>query len=173
MRLKVPSSAVENCTIWGNHSSTQYPDVSNSVVATAQGKQKVGDVIQNPGYLHGEFIKVVQQRGAAIINARKLSSAMSAAKAISDHMHDWVVGSNGKTVSMAVPSDGSYGIEKGLIYSFPVVCSAGKYTIVQNLKVDQFSRKMMDETMNELKQERDTALAFLNKDADTIARSKL
>lgn len=174
MKTNVKPSAVESVTIWGNHSSTQYPDVSFATVQTDTGKKAVPSAVNNAAWLHGDFIKTVQQRGAAIINARKLSSAMSAAKAISDHMHDFVCGSSGRVVSMGVPSDGSYGIERGLMYSFPVICyPGGSYKIVQNLPVDSFSRKMMDETMKELQEERDGAAAFLNKDADALARSKL
>ena len=164
---------MQGCTIWGNHSSTQYPDVNHATVKVAGGVKSVPDAIGDPAWLHGAYITTVQQRGAAIINARKLSSAMSAAKAISDHLHDFVVGSQGRVVSMAVPSDGSYGIEAGLIYSFPVVCSQGKYNIVKGLKVDSFSEKMMKETMKELQEERDAAKAFLFKEMGQIARSKL
>jgi len=173
MRLRTPPSAIEGAVIWGNHSSTQYPDVSHAKAATANGKTPVTSAVNDPSWLHGQFIKTVQSRGAAIINARKLSSAMSAAKAISDHMRDFVCGSNGKVVSMGVVSDGSYGIEKGLMYSFPVICHGNAYQIVQGLKIDTFSRRMMDETMKELQEERDTAHAFLFKDADALARSKL
>ena len=173
MRLRVPPSAVQGCTIWGNHSSTQYPDVNHALVKVAGGTKSVPDAIGDPAWLHGAYITTVQQRGAAIINARKLSSAMSAAKAISDHLHDFVVGSDGRVVSMAVLSDGSYGVEAGLIYSFPVVCAAGAYRIVGGLKVDSFSDKMMKATMRELQEERDAAKAFLFKEIGQIARSKL
>lgn len=174
MKLNVKPSSVESVTIWGNHSSTQYPDVSFAKVKTGHATKDVPNAVDNASWLHGDFITTVQQRGAAIINARKLSSAMSAAKAISDHMRDFVCGSGGRVVSMGVPSDGSYGIEPGLMYSFPLVCHpGGTYKIVKDLPVDGFSRKMMDATMKELQEERDGAAAFLNKDADALARSKL
>jgi malate dehydrogenase len=174
MRLGVPASKVEQALIWGNHSSTQYPDVTSAKVLATSGKTTVRAAVNNDAYLQGEFIKTVQSRGAAIINARKLSSAMSAAKAISDHMHDFVCGSDGRVVSMAVPSDGSYGIEKGLMFSFPVVCTGnGRYDIVQGLPVDTFSRQMLDATQKELVLERDTASGFLFKNAGLIARAAL
>ena len=173
LRLKVPPSSVQGCTIWGNHSSTQYPDVTHATVKMNGGQKAVTEAIADPAWLHGAYISTVQQRGAAIINARKLSSTMSAAKAISDHLHDFVLGSDGRVVSMAVPSDGSYGVEAGLIFSFPVVTSQGTYKIVKGLSVDSFSEKMLKATMQELQEERDAARAFLFKEADTIARAKL
>ena len=102
-----------------------------------------------------DFIPTVQQRGAAIIKARGLSSAASAANAAIEHMRDWAAGTNGKIVSMGIPSDGSYGIEKGLIYSFPVTCEKGEYKIVQGLDINEFSQNLMEKTENELKEERD------------------
>ncbi len=173
MRLRVPPSAVQGCTIWGNHSSTQYPDVNHAMVKINGGQKAVVDAIADPAWLHGGYITTVQQRGAAIINARKLSSAMSAAKAISDHLHDFVLGSDGRIVSMGVVSDGSYGVEAGLVYSFPLVCADGAYKIVPGLKIDSFSDKMMKDTMKELQEERDSAKAFLFKEMGQIARSKL
>lgn len=156
--LKVPYSSVHNVVIWGNHSSTQYPDVSHGYVETNGSKKAVREAVNDDAYLNGDFIKTVQQRGAAIIKARKLSSAASAAKAIVDHMRDWIYGTpEGEYVSMAVHSDGSYGIEKGLIYSFPVTCKDGKYSIVQNLTIDNFSREKMTISEAELKEERDQA----------------
>jgi len=137
-------------TIWGNHSATQYPDVSN---ATVSGSKATDLVDQN--WLAEEFIPVVQQRGAAIIKARGASSAASAASAAIDHMRDWALGSpDGDWVSMAIPADGSYGIEPGIIYSYPVRCSAGQYEIVQGLSIDDFSRERMDATESELREER-------------------
>jgi len=137
-------------TIWGNHSATQYPDVSN---ATVSGSKATDLVDQN--WLSEEFIPVVQQRGAAIIKARGASSAASAASAAIDHMRDWALGSpDGDWVSMAIPADGSYGIEPGIIYSYPVRCSAGQYQIVQGLSIDDFSRERMDATESELREER-------------------
>ena len=140
-----------NCmTIWGNHSATQYPDVNNATV----GGKNASDLVDQD-WLADEFIPVVQQRGAAIIKARGASSAASAASAAIDHMRDWALGSpDGDWVSMAVPADGSYGIEPGIIYSYPVRCSGGDYEIVQGLSIDDFSRGRMDETETELREER-------------------
>jgi len=137
-------------TIWGNHSATQYPDVNH---ATVDGKS-ASDLVDR-GWLADEFIPVVQQRGAAIIKARGASSAASAASAAIDHMHDWVLGTpDGDWVSMAIPADGSYGIEPGIIYSYPVRCSGGDYEIVQGLDIDDFSRERMEQTETELREER-------------------
>ena len=137
-------------TIWGNHSATQYPDVGN---ASVSGSAASGLVDQS--WLADEFIPVVQQRGAAIIKARGASSAASAASAAIDHMHDWALGTpDGDWVSMAVPADGSYGIEPGIIYSYPVRCSGGDYEVVQGLDIDDFSRGRMDDTEKELREER-------------------
>jgi malate dehydrogenase len=137
-------------TIWGNHSATQYPDVNH---ATVKGG-KATDLVDQ-GWLEGTFIPVVQQRGAAIIEARGASSAASAASAAIDHMHDWALGTpKGDWVSMAIPADGSYGIEPGIIYSFPVRCSGGRYEIVTGLDVDDFSQARMDKTEAELREER-------------------
>ena len=145
------STAIHKMTIWGNHSATQYPDISNT---TVDGNPASSLVDQT--WYRDTFIPTVQKRGAAIIEARGASSAASAASAAIDHMRDWVGGTpNGDWVSMAIPSDGSYGIEEGLIYSFPVTCSDGEYSIVQGLDIDEFSREKMDATMVELKEERD------------------
>ena len=137
-------------TIWGNHSATQFPDVSN---ASVSGSKATDLVDQN--WLAEEFIPVVQQRGAAIIKARGASSAASAASAAIDHVRDWALGTpDGDWVSMAIPADGSYGIEPGIIYSYPVRCSDGQYEIVQGLSIDDFSRERMDATETELREER-------------------
>lgn len=161
LRLKTNVTNVHNVVIWGNHSSTQYPDVSHAFVE-GLGKKSVADAVQDEGYLHNEFIKTVQQRGAEIIKARKLSSAASAAKAIVDHMRDWIFGTpEGEFVSMGVYSDGSYGIPEGLIYSFPVTTKDGKYTIVQGLPISEFSRGKMDLSAQELVEERKEAAAFI------------
>jgi len=137
-------------TIWGNHSATQYPDVNH---ATIDGKSANDHV--DHAWLADEFIPVVQQRGAAIIKARGASSAASAASAAIDHMRDWALGTpDGDWVSMAVPADGSYGIEPGIIYSYPVRCSGGDYEIVQDLDINDFSRERMDQTEAELREER-------------------
>ncbi len=151
------SNSVQRMTIWGNHSSTQYPDISNT---TVDGNPASSLVDQT--WYRDSFIPTVQKRGAAIIEARGASSAASAANAAINHIHDWVKGTpDGDWVSMAVPSDGSYGIEEGLIYSFPVTCSGGAYSIVQGLDIDEFSRERMDATMQELKEERDAVKDLL------------
>lgn len=144
------STDVERMIIWGNHSSTQYPDLHHCQVA---GKPAT-DLIDQ-AWMVNDFIPTVQQRGAAIIKARGQSSAASAANAAIEHMRDWALGSDGKIVSMGIPSDGSYGIAKGLVYSFPVTCADGQYSIVQGLEINDFSRKLMQKTEQELSEERD------------------
>ncbi|MEO0345250.1 MAG: malate dehydrogenase [Pseudomonadota bacterium] len=141
---------IKNMIIWGNHSATQYPDVSHASVGGAAAKSLVDD-----GWLTDDFIPTVQQRGAAIIKARGASSAASAASAAIDHVRDWALGTPADSwVSMAVPADGSYGIEPGVIYSYPVRCSGGSYEIVQGLDIDDASRALMDATETELREER-------------------
>ena len=143
-------SNVTSMLIWGNHSSTQYPDISFAKV----GGQKATDLVEQDWYVN-EFIPTVQQRGAAIIKARGASSAASAASAAIDHMRSWALGTaEGDWVSMAVPADGSYGIDAGIIYSFPCVCKDGDYQIVQGLEINAFSRARMDTTDAELREER-------------------
>lgn len=141
---------VESMIIWGNHSATQYPDIHHCKV---DGEDATSLVDQD--WVSSDFIPTVQQRGAAIIKARGLSSAASAANAAIEHMRDWALGTGGKIVSMAIPSDGSYGIPEGLVYSYPVTCENGEYTIVQGLEVNDFSRDLMDKTAAELAEERD------------------
>lgn len=159
--LGVPVNNVNKVTIWGNHSSTQFPDVANATVVTANGETKsVFDAINDQAWLNGDFISTVQKRGAAVIAARKLSSAMSAAKAAADHMKDWWNGtSEGSWVSMAVFSDGSYNTPVGVMYSFPVRCNKGQWEIVQGLNLDEFARGKLDLTSKELLEEREEALA--------------
>lgn len=143
--------AIRRMTVWGNHSSTQYPDISHALVGD---RPATGLVDQ--AWLETDFIPTVQQRGAAIIAARGASSAASAASAAIDHMRTWALGTaDGDWVSMAIPSDGSYGIAEGIIYSYPVTCRDGVYQIVQNLPVSDFSRARMDATAKELFEERD------------------
>ena len=145
-----PVSSVRQMTIWGNHSATQYPDIYH---ATAGGKPATDLVDQ--AWLADEFIPLVQQRGAAIIKARGASSAASAASAAIDHMHDWALGTPADDwVSMAIPADGSYGVEPGIIYSYPVRCQGGKIDIVQDLAINDFSRDRMQATEAELREER-------------------
>lgn len=144
------SSDIKNVIIWGNHSATQYPDISKATVKGASAANQV-----DRAWYEGTFIPDVQQRGAAIIKARGLSSAASAASSAIDHMRDWALGTaEGEYVSMAVPSDGSYGIEPGVIYGFPCACKDGGYEIVQGLDIDAFSREKMDATDAELRAER-------------------
>lgn len=144
------TTKIKRMTIWGNHSNTQYPDISNALV---DGKDASGLVDQS--WLEENFIPTVQERGAAIIKARGASSAASAGAAAIDHMRTWALGTQeGDWVSMAIPSDGSYDIEPGIMYSYPVTCKDGKYEIVQGLDVSEFSRSRMDVTEDELRQER-------------------
>jgi len=150
------STDIDGIIIWGNHSSTQYPDVSHTRVAGTPAKELV-----DQSWLVDTFIPTVQKRGAAIIEARGASSAASAANAAIEHMRDWALGTDGKVVSMGIHSDGSYGITKGLVYSFPVTCANGEYTIVQGLDIDDFSRDLMQKTEQELKEERDGVAALL------------
>ncbi len=143
---------VKKITIWGNHSATQYPDLFQ---AEAEGK-KVWPMINDQAWLESTFIPTVQKRGAAIIEARGLSSAASAANAAIDHVRDWSLGSReGDWVSMGIPSDGSYGIPEGVLYGYPVTCKDGKFEIVKGIEVSDFSRKRMDATLKELHEERD------------------
>lgn len=153
-RAGVGVSRVTNVGIWGNHSATQYPDFEN---ARIDGKP-AAEVLDAREWLEGDFIRAVQKRGAAIIEARGQSSAMSAASALVDHVHDWMAGTatpEGDWVSMAVPSDGSYGIEKGLVSSFPVRTDGrGNYEIVQGLELSDFARTRIDASIAELREER-------------------
>jgi len=145
----VLSSDLKRMTIWGNHSSTQYPDIHH---ATVKGKSAMSLVDEQ--WFSNDFIPVVQQRGAAIIKARGQSSAASAASASIDHMRDWIYGTPaGDWVSMAIPSDGSYGIDEGVIYSYPVEVKDGRYSIIQGLDINDFSREKMDATDKELREE--------------------
>jgi malate dehydrogenase len=149
-RTGVHVSAIRRMTIWGNHSATQYPDLSHAQVDGRPAKALV-----DAKWIEESFIPVVQQRGAAVIKARGASSAASAAAAAIDHVHTWTHGTReGDWVSMAVPADGSYGIGAGVIYSYPVTVSAGDYHIVPGLAIDEFSRKRMDATLAELREER-------------------
>ena len=140
-------------TIWGNHSATQYPDIFHTEI----GGKNAADLIDDEAWLADTFIPTVAKRGAAIIEARGLSSAASAASATIDHMRDWIAGTpEGDWVSMAVPSDGSYGVPEGLVSSFPCVVKNGEYEIVQGLEINEFSRQRIDASVAELAEERDT-----------------
>jgi len=146
----VPVGDIRRLVVWGNHSPTMYPDYRFATVDGASLKDRIGD----EGWNADEFIPKVGKRGAAIIEARGLSSAASAANAAIDHVRDWVLGSDGEWVTMGVPSDGSYGIPEGVIYGFPVTTKDGTYEIVRDLPVDEFSRERMDATLAELEEER-------------------
>jgi len=160
-RLKTDISNVKNIIIWGNHSATQFPDVANG---TANGKP-VTDLVDS-AFLQNEFVGIVQKRGAAVIAARKLSSAMSAAKAAADHVHDWWQGTQaGTIVSMGVLSDGSYGIPKDIIFSFPVEIKNKQWKIVQGLKLDDFARSKLDITTKELLEEKGEAMTVCESDS--------
>lgn len=164
-RCNVTADKVKNVTIWGNHSSTQFPDVSSATVVQDGKERSVYDAVGNDTWLKGEFIQTIQGRGAAVIKARKLSSAMSAAKAICDHLKDWYFGTpKGESVSMGLLSDGSlYDIPEGIVYSFPVTIQpSGEVCVVQGRDISDFARGKMDITAKELVDERDTATQFLS-----------
>jgi len=149
-KTDVKVAEIRRMTIWGNHSATQYPDISHTLVAG----RAATELVDRP-WVENDFIPTVQQRGAAIIKARGASSAASAASSAIDHVRDWVKGTPADDwVSMGIPSDCSYGISEGVVYSFPVRCSGGKYEIVQGLDIDDFSRARMDATDAELREER-------------------
>ena len=154
--LSVQPTDVDHAIIWGNHSPTQYPDLHQ---ATVKGQPALDQVDRT--WYETDYIPTVAKRGAAIIEARGASSAASAAQAAIDHMHDWILGTDGNVVSMAVPADGSYGIAPGVIYSYPVVCEAGDYQVVQGIEISDFSRGKMDATNDELVSERDAIADLL------------
>lgn len=149
---------IKQLVVWGNHSPTMYADYR---FATVNG-ENVKDLINDQEWNANVFLPTVGKRGAAIIEARGLSSAASAANAAIDHMRDWTLGTQGEWVTMGVPSDGSYGIPKGVIYGVPVVCKDGEYHRVENLEIDTFSRERMDYTLNELEEERSAIEHLLN-----------
>uniref|UniRef100_UPI0033409C6B malate dehydrogenase n=1 Tax=Castellaniella defragrans TaxID=75697 RepID=UPI0033409C6B len=144
-------AGIEKLIVWGNHSPTMYPDTRFATI----GGQPAQTLINDQAWIRDTFIPTVGKRGAAIIEARGLSSAASAANAAIDHIRDWVLGSNGKWVTMGIPSDGSYGIPEGIIYGVPVTTANGEYTRVEGLEIDAFSRERMDFTLQELLEERD------------------
>ena len=148
-KLNKPVADIEKLVVWGNHSPTMYPDYR---FATIEGKS-VKDSINDAAWNKDVFIPTVGKRGAAIIEARGLSSAASAANAAIDHIHDWVLGTNGKWVTMGIPSKGEYGIPAEVIYGFPVVCENGEYKMIEGLEIDEFSRERMTHTLNELLEE--------------------
>uniref|UniRef100_A0A1B6BZH4 Malate dehydrogenase n=1 Tax=Clastoptera arizonana TaxID=38151 RepID=A0A1B6BZH4_9HEMI len=159
-RLKVPVDKVKNVIIWGNHSSTQFPDASNATVDQNGKAVPVPKALNNDAWLKEEFVKTVQTRGAAVIAARKMSSALSAAKAAGDHMKSLFQGTApGEYVSMGVVSDGSYGAPPDVVFSFPVTIQNKKYSIVQGLNIDDFARGKLDATGKELLEEKEEALS--------------
>jgi len=159
-KLGKPVSAIRRITVWGNHSATQYPDLFQ---AEADAK-KVWPMINDQGWLENAFIPTVQKRGAAIIDARGLSSAASAANAAIDHVRDWIAGTKeGDWMTMGVPADGSYDIPEGVIYGYPVTVKGGAYQVVKGIEVSEFSRKRMDATLKELHEERDGVKHLLGK----------
>ena len=152
-----PVTDIRRLTIWGNHSATQYPDISHAQI----GGRSAAEVVGDQAWLENEFIPTVAKRGAAIIEARGSSSAASAANAAVDHVHDWVKGTvDGDWTSAAIPSDGSYGVPEGLISSFPVVSKGGSWEIVPGLEIDDFSRGRIDASVRELEEERDAVKAL-------------
>lgn len=162
-KLGVPVGTVSNVIIWGNHSSTQYPDASHAVVEKGTDVISAKSAVGDAAWFKDVFIETVQKRGAAVIAARKMSSAMSAAKAAADHMKDWFMGTQpGKFVSMGVISDGSYCTPANVIYSFPVEIKNGKWSIVQELEIDEFSKNMMHSTGQELEEEKNEAFAIIS-----------
>lgn len=152
-----PVDSIEKLIVWGNHSPTMYPDYRFASI----GGQAAAAVVNDETWYRGTFIPTVAKRGTAIIEARGLSSAASAANAAIDHIRDWVLGSNGRWVTMGVPSDGSYGIPEGIMYGVPVTCANGKYERVKGLEIDDFSRSKMDATLKELQEERDAVKHLL------------
>ena len=147
-----PVAEVTNMTVWGNHSPTQYPDIFHAKV----NGRDAAEVVADQEWLENDFIPTVQKRGTTVIEARGASSAASAANAAVDHVHDWALGTpDGDWVSMGIPSDGSYGIDEGLIVGVPVTCSGGSYEVVQGLDVNDFSQSRLDVTVKELKDERE------------------
>ena len=162
-RAGVSVGQVRNVVIWGNHSNTQYPDVNHATVGSSSAATRsVREAVSDDAWLQGDYIKTVQSRGAAIIEAMKKSSAASAANAAVEHVHDWLLGTaDGEFVSMGVISDGnSYGVESNLCFSFPVTCQAGEWKIVDGLSMDAFSKSKLQATQDELMQERKDALGL-------------
>ncbi|KAJ5078316.1 malate dehydrogenase [Anaeramoeba ignava] len=164
-------STLRNVIIWGNHSSTQFPDVSQAYFINEDDEIdnendeeiRVEEVIKDKTWIQKDFIELIQQRGTTVINARGLSSAASAAQAICDHMRDWIQGTPSNSItSFGVISDGSYGIPRDIVYSFPVVCFNSEWQIIKNLKIEEFTKKKMEESAKELIEEKETAFRFLN-----------
>lgn len=164
-KLDIAIENVKNVIIWGNHSATQFPDAKHATAKIGVVEKSVYDAINNQAYLEGEFVTIIQKRGAAVIAARKMSSAMSAAKAASDHMSDWWLGTKaGDYVSMGVVSDGSYGVAKDVVFSFPVEIKDKQWSIVQGLDIDAFARSKLEFTGKELLEEKEEAMAVCSQD---------
>ena len=152
-KIAKPVASVRKLSVWGNHSATQYPDLYSAEADSA----KVAALINDQSWIENYFIPTIQKRGAAVIEARGLSSAASAANAAMDHMRDWIYGTrDGDWVSMGIPADGSYGISEGVIYGYPVTCKGGRYEIVKGIDISDFSRSRMQATLQELQEERDS-----------------
>jgi malate dehydrogenase len=163
-KVSKPVASIRKVTVWGNHSATQYPDLFQAEVWEMSAGKKVWPMINDQAWLENTFIPTVQKRGAAIIDARGLSSAASAANAAIDHVRDWLQGTKeGDWVTMGVPSEGSYGIPEGVIYGYPVTTRGGQYQIVKGIEISDFSRKRMDATLKELHEERDGVKHLLGK----------
>ncbi|EDV58532.1 malate dehydrogenase, cytoplasmic [Drosophila erecta] len=168
-KLGLPTSAVKNIIIWGNHSSTQYPDAGQAKVTVNGTVKSVVDAINDTAFLQGSFVETVQKRGATVIAARKMSSAMSAAKAACDHMHDWWNGTApGQFVSMGVFSDGSYDSPKDVIFSFPVEIKNKQWKIVPGLTLSDFAKTKLSVTGKELQEEKDEALSVLDSNVSNL-----
>lgn len=150
-KTQKPVDSIKKLVVWGNHSPTMYPDYRFATI----GGQPAADVVNDEAWYRDTFIPTVGKRGAAIIEARGLSSAASAANAAIDHVRDWVLGTGGEWTTMGIPSDGSYEIPEGVIYGFPVICSGGRYELIKGLDIDAFSREKMNATLKELEEERD------------------
>jgi len=150
-RAAKPVDSIEKLVVWGNHSPTMYPDIRFATI----GGQAAAALINDEAWYRDTYIPTVGKRGAAIIAARGLSSAASAANAAIDHVSDWVHGTGGRWITMGIPSDGSYGIPEEIVYGFPVTCAGGKYEMVKGLEIDDWSRGKMDATLKELLEERD------------------
>ncbi len=158
IKLARPVSSISKMVVWGNHSATQYPDLSYAEIDS----RNISNLINNPAWVKSSFIPTVQDRGMSIIKARGMSSAASAANAAIDHVHDWVFGTmENDWTSMSIPSDGSYGISEGVIYSHPVICQDGVYQIVQGLKINDLSKEKMQATYKELEEERESVKHLL------------
>jgi malate dehydrogenase len=156
-RTGKPVAAIEKLVVWGNHSPTMFPDIRFATIGGRPAKTLVND----DAWYRDAYIPTVGKRGAAIIEARGLSSAASAANAAIDHIHDWVLGTNGRWVTMGVASDGSYGVPQDIIYGVPVTCSGGEYQVIRDLPIDDFARARMDNTLKELLEERDGVSGLL------------